>query len=209
MIRNIIFDLGGVIVTLSQDEAIRRFAELGVPDAARRLDPYTQSGIFGDVECGRITAEDFRRELSKMTGREQTFDTCKWAWLGYFADLPRRNLDLLRSLRQEGYRLLLLSNTNPFTMSWGMSSEFDGRGHSLRDYFDACYLSYELKILKPAEEFFRHVLRAERIDPAETLFVDDGPRNVAAASQLGINTLCPANGSDWTQDLRRLLSRAV
>lgn len=59
-----LFDLGGVIITLDQSQAIRRFEELGVPDAAQRLDPYQQSGIFGQLEEGMISAEDFRRELS-------------------------------------------------------------------------------------------------------------------------------------------------
>ena len=207
MIHNIIFDLGGVVITISQAEAIRRFAALGLTDAPRRLNPYTQAGIFGDLEEGKITAEDFRRELSTLTGREQTFDSCRHAWLGYRADLPERNLDMLRRLRREGYRLILLSNTNPFMMSWAMSDEFDGQGHPMTYYFDACYLSYELKVMKPSEHFFRHVLATEGIAPDETLFVDDGPRNVAVASQLGIHTLCPENGSDWTGTLYHLLQR--
>ena len=65
-----LFDLGGVIITLDQSQAIRRFEELGVPDAAQRLDPYQQSGIFGQLEEGMISAEDFRRELSKLVGYE-------------------------------------------------------------------------------------------------------------------------------------------
>ena len=207
MIHNIIFDLGGVVITISQAEAIRRFAALGLTDAPRRLNPYTQAGIFGDLEEGKITAEDFRRELSTLTGREQTFDSCRHAWLGYRADLPERILDMLRRLRREGYRLILLSNTNPFMMSWAMSDEFDGQGHPMTYYFDACYLSYKLKVMKPSEHFFRHVLAAEGIAPDETLFVDDGPRNVAVASQLGIHTLCPENGSDWTGALYHLLQR--
>lgn len=205
MIHNIIFDLGGVIVTISQEEAVRRFKSLGLEDAEQQLDPYTQSGIFGDLEEGLITAEDFRRELSKQTGREQTFETCKWAWLGYRADLPKRNLEALRRLRSEGYRLILLSNTNPFMMSWGLSSEFDGEGHSLEDYFDGLYLSYKLKLMKPSEAFFHHVMLSEKIAPSETLFVDDGPRNVAAASQLGIHTFCPVNGDDWTKEIYNYL----
>lgn len=205
MIRNIIFDLGGVLVTLSQDEAVRRFAALGLTDAERQLDPYTQAGIFGDLEQGTITADDFCRELSRLTARRQTFDTCRRAWLGYRADLPRRNLDVLRDLRNRGYRLLLLSNTNPFMMSWAMSDEFDGQGHSLRHYFDACYLSYELKMMKPSERIFRHVLLTEHIEPGETLFVDDGPRNVAVAEQLGLVTFCPVNGADWTTDIYKFL----
>ncbi|KOO68901.1 HAD family hydrolase [Xylanibacter rarus] len=205
VIKNIVFDLGGVIMTLDPAEALRRFKALGLSDAERYLDSYTQSGIFGNLEEGKITAEDFRSKLSSLTGHELTFDECKHAWLGYRKDVPQRNLDLLKELRAKGYRLILLSNTNPFMMDWALSSEFDGKGSSLNDYFDALYLSYRLGIMKPASDFFRQVLDNENILPEETLFVDDGPRNVEAAGKLGFMTMCPDNGSDWTGELRSLL----
>lgn len=205
VIKNIVFDLGGVIMTLDPAEALRRFKALGLSDAERYLDAYTQSGIFGNLEEGKITAEDFRSKLSSLTGHELTFDECKHAWLGYRKDVPQRNLDLLKELRAKGYRLILLSNTNPFMMDWALSSEFDGKGSSLNDYFDALYLSYRLGIMKPAPDFFRQVLDNENILPEETLFVDDGPRNVEAAGKLGVMTMCPDNGSDWTGELRSLL----
>lgn len=205
VIKNIVFDLGGVIMTLDPAEALRRFKALGLSDAERYLDSYTQSGIFGHLEEGKITAEDFRSKLSSLTGHELTFDECKHAWLGYRKDVPQRNLDLLKELRAKDYRLILLSNTNPFMMDWALSSEFDGKGSSLNDYFDALYLSYRLGIMKPALDFFRQVLDNENILPEETLFVDDGPRNVEAAGKLGFMTMCPDNGSDWTGELRSLL----
>ena len=205
VIKNIVFDLGGVIMTLDPAEALRRFKALGLSDAERYLDSYTQSGIFGNLEEGKITAEDFRSKLSSLTGHELTFDECKHAWLGYRKDVPQRNLDLLKELRAKGYRLILLSNTNPFMMDWALCCEFDGKGSSLNDYFDALYLSYRLGIMKPAPDFFRQVLDNENILPEETLFVDDGPRNVEAAGKLGFMTMCPDNGSDWTGELRSLL----
>lgn len=205
VIKNIVFDLGGVIMTLDPAEALRRFKALGLSDAERYLDAYMQSGIFGNLEEGKITAEDFRSKLSSLTGHELTFDECKHAWLGYRKDVPQRNLDLLKELRAKGYRLILLSNTNPFMMDWALSCEFDGKGSSLNDYFDALYLSYRLGIMKPAPDFFRQVLDNENILPEETLFVDDGPRNVEAAGKLGFITMCPDNGSDWTGELRSLL----
>lgn len=205
MIKNIIFDLGGVIITIDQQQAVRRFREIGVVDAEQRLDAYTQAGIFGDLEGGRIDEETFRAGLSQITGRQVTMEECEYAWRGYCGGLPKRNLDALLKLRSEGYRLILLSNTNPFMMRWVMSSEFDGCGHPLSYYMDVCYLSYVEKVMKPSEMFFRKVLLKEDIRPEETLFVDDGPRNVAAASELGIHTFCPVNGEDWTREIYRYL----
>ena len=205
MIKTIIFDLGGVIITIDHDEAVRRFEALGLKDAAQRLDPYTQGGIFGDLEEGKITAEEFRQELSRLVGRELTYDECRYGWLGYCGDIPQRNLQALKKLHAEGYRLILLSNTNPYMMSFILSEEFDGQGHSLDTYLDALYLSYKMKVMKPDEMFFRRVLMSEQTIPSECLFVDDGPRNVAVASQIGINTFCPKNGEDWTNEIYQYL----
>ena len=205
MIKNLIFDLGGVIITLAPEEALRRFKNLGLENAEEQMDLYTQTGIFGQLEEGKISAETFREELSRQVGREVTYDECRHAWLGYVKEVPQRNLDVLQRLRSEGYRLILLSNTNPFMMSWVRSPEFDGHGHSIDYYMDACYLSYQLGVMKPSTQFFHEVLMAEKIMASESLFLDDGARNVATASQMGMRTYCPENGADWTSKIYEYL----
>ena len=206
MIKTILFDMGGVVITLAQPQAIERFKALGLKDAEQRLDAYTQQGIFGDLESGKITDEDFRRELSVLVGRELTWQECLNAWKGYCGDVPKRNLRKMKELRERGYRVVLLSNTNPFMMSWVMSNEFDGEGHSLAYYLDAAYESYKCGAMKPDAKFFNAVIEGERLIPSETLFIDDGPRNIEAAKALGIQTLLVKNGEDWTGKLEDILS---
>jgi putative hydrolase of the HAD superfamily len=203
-IKNIAFDLGGVVLALSYEQAVRRFEEIGLADARQRLDAFEQKGIFGDLESGRMTAEDFRRELSKLVGRELTAEDCFWAWHGYVDYVPKRNLEAIQSLRARGYQVCLLSNTNPFMMQWA-DKDFDGEGHPISYFFDAMYLSYECKVMKPRREIFEQMLEGQQARPEETLFVDDGPRNVEAAAALGMKTLCPQNNADWTADLEALL----
>lgn len=205
MIKTIIFDLGGVVVALDFEGAIRRFEEIGIPEPRNILDPYKQMGFFGDLESGRITGDEFRRQLCLYAGHNVTEEECIYACRGFVSHVPQRNLDALIQLRKEGYRLLLLSNTNPLIMKWAMSPEFDGRGHKLSDYFDACYLSYECKLMKPSKEIFQMVLDSEKIKAEETLFIDDSELNVAAAQTFGIHTICPKNNADWRDDLRRCL----
>ena len=203
-IKNIAFDLGGVVLALSYEQAVRRFEEIGLADARQRLDAFEQKGIFGDLESGKITAEDFRRELSKLVGRELTAEDCSWAWYGYVDYVPKRNLEAIQSLRARGYKVCLLSNTNPFMMQWA-DKDFDGEGHPISYFFDAMYLSYECKVMKPRREIFEQMLEGQQARPEETLFVDDGPRNVEAAAALGMKTLCPQNNADWTADLEEQL----
>lgn len=198
MIKNLLFDLGGVIMTLDPSVALRRFEELGLKDAGKYLDTYTQAGIFGDLESGKVSADDFCTELGRLAGRKLTFAECKHAWLGYMKEVPSRNLSFLKELRKQGYHLVLVSNTNPFMMDWGLSADFDNGKASLRDYFDSLYLSYKMGVMKPAPGFFKYVIENEKLIPSESVFIDDGQRNVDSAASLGFNTLCSNNGSDWT-----------
>ena len=206
-IHNIAFDLGGVVLALSYEQAVRRFEEIGLANARQHLDAFEQKGIFGDLESGRISPEDFRRELSKLIGREVTMDDCYQAWHGYVDHVPKRNLEAILRLREQGYKVCLLSNTNPFMMQWA-EKNFDGDGHPISYFFDALYLSYECKVMKPRREIFEMMLKGQQALPEETLFIDDGPRNVEVANALGMQTLCPQNNEDWIAPLMNLLSQS-
>lgn len=205
LIRNIASDLGGVVIALSYEQAVKRFEEIGLSDARKHLDAFCQQGIFGDLEKGLITPEQFRTEISRLVGRELSHDECRYAWHGYVEAVPQRNLQMLLRLRQLGYKVCLLSNTNPYMMQWAMSNEFDGNGHSIEYYFDHLYLSYQCKQMKPSPEIFRMMLEGQQSSAEETLFIDDGQKNIEAAKALGIQTLFPKNNEDWTEPLAKLL----
>lgn len=112
-IKNIAFDFGGVVVALSLQGAIKAFEKIGVKDASQRLDAFHQTGVFEDLESGRITAEEFRIAMCQLTGRDVSMQDCFEAWHGYVDHLPQRNLDTILRLREKGYQVCLLSNTNP------------------------------------------------------------------------------------------------
>lgn len=199
-ITNIAFDLGGVVLALSLEGAIRAFERIGLKDARQRLDAFQQKGIFAELESGQISPEQFRVELSRMTGRELTLRECYEAWHGYVDHVPQRNLEKLLWLRNEGYKVCLLSNTNPFMMEWA-NKDFDGQGHPIGYFFDRMYLSYECGVMKPSPKIFQIMLEGQQALAEETLFVDDSPKNCEAAALLGIKTLCPQNNEDWTGKL--------
>ena len=203
--RHIVFDLGGVVFRLDKMIAIRRFKEIGVTRVEEFLDDYAQKGIFGDLEAGILTAEQYRDELSRIVGKPLTMEQLEYAWTGYAAELYQHNFDALLHLRQEGFPVALLSNTNPFMMRWARSNAFDGNGHGLDYYFDRLYLSYEMRMMKPAPEIFEAMIEGEGTEPGNILFIDDSARNCQAAADLGIRTLNPDNGGDWRPDVYSFL----
>jgi len=197
--------MGGVVFALDFPQAVRRFVEIGVTDAPQYLNPYHQAGLFGELELGLISKEEFRSRLSTLCGKELTLEQCRYAWMGFIGSVPPGPLATIRCLREAGYRTLLLSNTNAFITEWGRSTEFDGEGHSMYHYLDRLYFSCECRIMKPSPEIFRYMLEREGLSAGECVFIDDSPANVAAAECLGFTTLCPAGNSDWTPDLLALL----
>lgn len=205
MIKTVAFDLGGVIITIDNEEPERRLRALGIHDADRLLDPYVQKGIFGDLESGLIDEEQFRLKLSEHAGRELSREQCQWAWLGYVADVPTARLHAVEAVRAMGYRVVLASNTNSMMQAWAETPDFSADGKPIGHYFDTLYRSYEMRQMKPGEGFFRYMLSNEQIQPEEMLFIDDSARNCASASQLGIYTVCPQNGTDWSPQVMAAL----
>ncbi len=203
-ISTIIFDFGGVIVNLNQEEAVRRFEKLGVFDARQRLNLYSQSGLFKDLEMGLIDSNEFCRALSKLTAHTVTYEEAKYSWLGYIDSVPIDQLQFIQQLRKH-YRVLLLTNTNPFIQSWARSDEFSIERKSLTDYFDKIYCSYELHTYKPSLDFFKRVLQNEKVSATETLFVDDGKANIESASSLGMNVIWANESCNWMNVLAKIL----
>ena len=114
-------------------------------------------------------------------------------------------MEYLQQLRPR-YRLSVLSNTNPFIQSWARSNKFTPCGKSLDDYFDMLFLSYKMNCSKPGEEIYRKMLLEGNMKAEETLFIDDGDKNIAAARKVGINVMKVANGEDWRETLVKTLA---
>ena len=196
-IKNIVFDLGGVIVTLDHNEVLRHFREFGIEDAEKWLNPYHQNGIFLELEAGRLSREEFYDALREKTGKPVTNEAVDAGWLGFMKEVPVNKLQLLETLRNRGYRLYLLSNTNPIVMEWAFSPDFSPEGKPVDAYFDKLYLSYQMKCMKPDPVIFRKMIADSGMIPSETLYLDDGLANVQMGEQLGFKTYQPVNGEDF------------
>lgn len=203
-IKNVVFDLGGVLIDLDFNRSLSRFKEIGVDDAEQLLDPYEQRGFFLDLENGKIDAETFDNLLRAHTGKALTKEEIRYAWMGFVSDVPQYKLDFLLELRKT-HRVYLLSNTNPIIQSWARSEAFTPAGRPISAYFDKMYASYEIGLTKPDPAIFKWMMADAPLIPAETLFVDDGPANIQTAQTLGFQTYQPGNGEDWREAVSFLI----
>ncbi len=204
MIKNLVFDFGGVIVSLHREAAVRAFEQLGLTAADRILDKYHQTGIFLALEEGRLTEEEFRQQLGELCGRPLTYAEVRQAWLSFITGTDLQQLEYLQTLRDR-YRLFILSNTNPYIGSWACSPQFTPQGKPLDAFFDGLFFSYRMGLTKPDGRIFQQMLAQARMLPEETLFVDDGPSNVAAGQAAGLHTLLAENGVSWVPALQQRL----
>lgn len=206
MIKDIVFDFGGVLTTIDTERALQRFRDLGVEEPEQYINSYCQKGPFFELENGDINAEEFCRRLGQICNREITFEQAKEAWLGFLVEIHTTLLEHLQTQRGS-YRLSVLSNTNPFIQSWALTKDFTPVGKSLADYFDMLFFSYRMHCSKPSREIYCKMLANGGMRAEETLFVDDSTKNIEAAREVGIRTLLVENGEDWREKLSNALAQ--
>jgi putative hydrolase of the HAD superfamily len=200
-IKNILFDLGGVIVGINKQNAINRFKEIGLENIEDYLNEYRQNGIFLDLEEGKLTREEFHAEFVKLVGHDVAPEDVDSGWLAFLTFIPEYKYDMLKELRKK-YKVYLLSNTNPAIMNWAESEHFSPTREPISAFFDKCYCSFRLKVAKPDKEIFEAIVRDSGIKPEETLFLDDGPANIEAAKALGFKTYL----ANQEEDLRKVFN---
>lgn len=205
IIKNIVFDLGGVIIDLDRDRSVRRFKEIGVDNIEEMLDAYKQKGVFLELENGTADTEEFRGKLSEMIGKELTTEEISYGWYGFILDVPEYKLDYILELRKK-YKVYILSNTNPIIMKWAKSPDFSKAGLPITAYCDKLYASYEMKVTKPDPLIFDMMINDSGMLPSETLFVDDGKLNIEIGDKLGFITYQPSNKEDWREPIERILN---
>ena len=194
-ITTLIFDFGGVLINLDRELCIQNFKHLGVKNLDKLLNNYAQSGIFEQFEKGQINAEKFRDEIRKMSSMTLTDAQIDDAWSSFLLDIPTEKLDLLIELRKK-YRILLLSNTNSIHIQQSNKSRFTYQNRSMFDYFDKCYLSYEMGMSKPNADIFETLLSDAQLEAEECLLLDDGEKNIEQAKKLGIQTYLVSERED-------------
>lgn len=206
MIKNLLFDLGGVIMDIRRENCIAALEKLGMENPARFLGDYSQTGPFGDLEGGKITPEEFHKIMKEFLPPGVSDEEIDKAFNAFLTGIPLRRLETLRKLRKD-YNIYLLSNTNPIMWSQGIDEAFRQEGKLIDDYFDGMVTSFEAKSMKPDLEIFRRVIEKCGLVPEETIFFDDSQRNLDAAASLGFKTILVEPGQEFAGLLDEYLKK--
>lgn len=196
MIKNLLFDLGGVIMDIRRLNCVASFERLGMKDADSFLGEYSQKGPFLQLEEGLINETQFRDAVREYIDGEVTDEQIDKAFCDFLVGIPAYRLEQLRQLKKQ-YGIYMLSNTNPIMWHSRIAEEFRQEGMEREDYFDGIVTSFEARSIKPDAKIFHTVVEKLGIKPEETLFLDDSQKNLDAASALGFHTLLVTPGSEF------------
>ena len=192
-IKNIIFDLGGVLLTLDYHSVPKSFMALGFENFDEVYSQAKQSDLFNKFETGSISAKEFRKRIrgEKLNISDSEIDRC---WNSIILSFSQATLDYLRELK-ESYTLYLLRNTNEIHIKDFVQKIEDSVGHkNYCDVFEKIYYSNEIGFRKPDTACFDFVIQENQLNRNETLFIDDTEKNIEGAKKAKIETfLYPQN----------------
>lgn len=202
MIKNLLFDLGGVIMDIRRENAVEALQQLGMADADSFLGEYSQQGPFEGLENGSLTIAGFHEAIRRIIGNPNLEGKkIDKAFGKFLLGIPMRRLGELEKLH-EHYNIYMLSNTNPIMWADGIDKAFRQQGKDVDYYFDGIVRSYVAGVMKPAPGIFEYTITVLGIKPEETLFLDDSQRNLDAATAFGFHTLLVPPGSEFYELLR-------
>lgn len=186
-IKNIIFDLGGVIINLDVNKTISEFSALINQPFEKLYTQKEQNELFNLLDKGAISPDTFFNELKKITSYNGSIEKMQNAWNAMLQDVPEHRLDTLVTMKHN-YNTFLLSNTcEPHIEAFEKELEDTYGIKNFDDYFDKVYYSCRIGMRKPDREIFEHVLRENHLKASETIFIDDSPQHVKGAGECGIN----------------------
>ena len=195
--KNIIFDLGNVLVKLNSEGCIGAFKAIGMGELVDSNPQSEGMKLMSKLGVGMITTEAFCDAARELTGADVTNEEIINAANKMLVEIPDEKKERLLQLKKAGYRLFLLSNTIDVHWDYCVEHLFPYQKYGVEDYFEQCFLSQRMHLAKPNARIYEEVIRQVNIHPDETLFIDDLKENCEAAEKLGIHTFQNVKFDDW------------
>lgn len=208
-LKNIIFDLGDVIIPIDLTAPIRNFAMLAnLPEEDVRA-LWQEHNLVNQYETGLVDDDGFRNHVRELLSQDKNApdgwadEVIDTAWNTVLLDLPLKRIERVKELGKT-YRLFLLSNTSPIHIRQ-VNNVLTNMGEpTLEDLFERVFYSYEVRLAKPSPEIYQHVLTEASLIAGETMFLDDNAANIQSAATLGIQAVhvqAPKTILEYTADL--------
>lgn len=185
-IKNLVFDLGGVLLNIDYNKTAASFKKLGVIQFDELYSQANANALFEDLETGKISEDDFYNYIKQYCNPDTTTIQIKDAWNAMLLNFRIDSLKHLQLL-SPNYNIYLLSNTNSIHHYEFIKKFKEETGEPrLDDYFLKAYYSHIIHLRKPYVEIYDYVLKDANIIAAETLFIDDSINNIIGAREAGL-----------------------
>ncbi|MCG6191311.1 HAD family hydrolase [Maribellus maritimus] len=198
-IKNIIFDLGNVLLNLDFDASIEAFQKIGLNDEVINRKHAYSDPVFYALEVGKVTTEEFSNQVRRVINNPlATNKQIEDAWYAMIKEIPANRVKVVQELNKS-FNVYLFSNTNEIHIR-RLHKEFkDQHGIDFPSLFTKDFYSHEIQDRKPDLESFKKVIELSGVNPGETLFVDDLEPNILSAQKAGLQTLWLKKGMEMAE----------
>lgn len=193
MYKNIIFDLGNVLLSFNPKDYLKsKISEDRIDNVYKAI---FQSEEWIMLDRGTITEKD---AINRIIERNNTYrDDINLAFKDWYDILrPIEDaVEVLTKLKKNGYNIYYLSNFHELAFKEVTTK------NNFFELFDGGVVSYAEKLIKPEEEIYKLILKRYNLNPKETIFIDDTKSNVDGASKLGIKAIFLDNPKKLRENL--------
>jgi len=203
MIKAIIFDWGGVVIDWTNDIIYRYISKKFNIDF-----DYIKKKIGGELlkrlQSGEIDEKEMWKRFFSSLNMEPPGD-CEKLWIEKLEELCKINKgvrEIVKKLREKGYRTAILSNNEYSHAKWGKEV-------GTFDYFDLIVNSFEVRMRKPDERIYKLTLEKLGLTGEECVFIDNAEENLPPARKLGIHVIHFKNAEQLRKDLSKVLGHGI
>lgn len=186
MIKNIIFDLAGVVMNLNLERDEKALRAVGLPNFYDFPNYPEICGPTMEYLNGLTSEESFLERIRPCCKVGATDDEIMWAMNAVLDEIPLARIEKIVELKKR-YNVYLLSNI--YDTAWEHAvNEITSKGYAVEDLFHKTFLSYEMQLAKPDPRIFQSVIDSTGILPEETVYFDDSRENIKAGQVIGLDS---------------------